>query len=266
MIAQRVTTALLLAPVAVLLTLKLPGFWFGVLLGCILTGAAWEWCRLRDAGLFQFGVAGAVLVILVLQGRHFESLLTWGIAGSALVWGYLAVRIVQGRLSAESLIPRSYALGIFLLCAAWSAMILLHGLPDGPLLTVALLCVVWTADTMAYLCGKAFGKRKLAPKISPGKTVEGMIGGMLGALLVLLAFGYWALQMRGVQLGIWTVCGGLAAVFSVAGDLYQSLLKRLAGVKDSGGLLPGHGGILDRIDGAIAALPVFVAGWFLLKQ
>ena len=265
MIARRVTTALLLAPVAVLLTLKLPGFWFGALLGCVLIGAAWEWCRLRGAGLFRFGGACVVLVALVLQGGYLESLWIWGIAGSALFWGYLAVRLVQNKLSAESLMLRSYALGIVLLCAAWSAMVLLHGLPDGPLMAVALLCVVWAADTMAYICGKALGKRKLAPQISPHKTVEGVVGGMLGALIVLLAFGYWALQMRGPQLGAWIMCGALAAVFSVAGDLYQSRLKRLAGVKDSGSLLPGHGGILDRIDGVIAALPVFVASWSLLK-
>lgn len=266
MIARRVITALLLAPVIVLLTLTLSEFWFGMLLGCILIGAAWEWHRLRGGSLLRFGAACAILVFMVFQGRMIESLLLWGTAGSALIWGYLTIRLVQNGLSNDRLVLRSYALGVALLCAAWSAMILLHGLPDiGPAAAVALLCVVWAADTGAFFSGRAFGKRKLAPDISPNKTVEGVVGGMLGALLVLLVFGYWVLQMRGMQLGIWTVCGILAAAFSVAGDLYQSRLKRISGVKDSGSLLPGHGGILDRIDGAIAALPIFVTSWFLLK-
>ena len=130
-------------------------------------------------------------------------------------------------------------------------------------MTIALLVVVWSADTFAYLAGRRFGKRKLAPSISPGKTIEGLAGGLIGAGLVALLAAIYALDLSPAQTLIWLLASLVAALFSVVGDLFESRLKRRAGVKDSGGLLPGHGGVLDRIDGLLAAAPVFATVWRL---
>ncbi len=127
-----------------------------------------------------------------------------------------------------------------------------------------MLLLVWLADTAAFFVGTAFGRTRLAPRISPGKTLEGALGG-LGAVLILALLGgifYW--RFDGLDLVLWLLLAALTAGFSVLGDLVESRAKRLAGVKDSGTLLPGHGGMMDRIDAFIAAAPVFALGWAVL--
>jgi len=125
------------------------------------------------------------------------------------------------------------------------------------------LLIVWGADTFAYFAGKQWGKRKLAPKISPGKSVEGASGGIIGVLIVAVISGmaYW--QFGAWELSVWLILCVITAVISIVGDLSESKLKRAAGVKDSGTLLPGHGGMLDRIDSMLAAAPVFTTGLIL---
>lgn len=118
------------------------------------------------------------------------------------------------------------------------------------------LALVWAADSAAYLVGRRFGRRKLCPQVSPGKTVEGLLGGLVGAALVGLIAGL-ALGLGGLRLAALVGLATACAAVSVVGDLAESLFKRRAGVKDSGDLLPGHGGVLDRIDALIAAAPLF---------
>ena len=125
------------------------------------------------------------------------------------------------------------------------------------------LGLVWAADTFAYFAGSRFGRRKLAPRISPGKTVEGAIGAFAGGALVAVAGG-WLLDQRGLALVLLVALAVLTLAASIIGDLVESLVKRQANVKDSGALFPGHGGLLDRLDSVFAAMPVFAAGKMLI--
>ena len=140
-------------------------------------------------------------------------------------------------------------LGISLLLATWIALIGLHKI--SPLLLLSVLATVWIADSAAYFAGKKFGKHKLAPEISPGKTWEGVMGALFAVTLYGLLLCHFQHLSRWLILGLW-----LIVILSVMGDLFESLLKRQSNVKDSSQLLPGHGGVLDRIDGLIPTLPL----------
>jgi phosphatidate cytidylyltransferase len=140
-------------------------------------------------------------------------------------------------------------LGLVLLLATWIALTGLQNI--SPWLLLGVLVTVWLADSAAYFSGKAFGRHKLAPEISPGKTWEGVAGAMLAVTIYGLALCHYLHYTRWLILGLW-----LIVVLSIMGDLFESLLKRQAGVKDSSHLLPGHGGVLDRIDGLISTLPL----------
>jgi phosphatidate cytidylyltransferase len=150
-------------------------------------------------------------------------------------------------------------LGLIVLIGAWVAIVQLQA--RSPWLLLAAMAIVWIADTAAYFAGRAFGRRKLAPSISPGKTWEGVYGALAAVAvyaLALVPFAHEAGYTREVSLAAvaaWVTIAVALAMLSVAGDLFESLLKRHAGVKDSGALLPGHGGILDRVDALLAAMP-----------
>ncbi|HIE53868.1 MAG TPA: phosphatidate cytidylyltransferase, partial [Chromatiaceae bacterium] len=155
--------------------------------------------------------------------------------------------------------PLRLLAGMLFLAGPWLALARLHAVPEvGPGLMMFLLVLVWIADSAAYFSGRALGRHKLAPAISPGKTVEGALGALASAVIP-AAFLVWA---GWVQAPAWMLV--LLCIFtvgvSIGGDLWESVLKRERGVKDSGNLLPGHGGVLDRIDSQIAASPFFVAG------
>ena len=151
-------------------------------------------------------------------------------------------------------------IGLFALVPAWLALSILHGMVDsGPWQVMFLLVLVWSADSGAYVAGRKFGAHKLALRISPGKTWEGVLGGMLFAVVPAVLAGLYWYEGTG-PLAVFLVVCLFTVAFSIVGDLLESLLKRQAHVKDSGRLLPGHGGILDRIDSLTAAAPVYVAG------
>ena len=281
----RIATGLILAAAAAVLTLWAPVWLFAVLVLAVMLAALVEWSRLRPTA-----VAGPPVVIVmplimsliiigaaILLFRAPQKLPLVCLAGG-LFWVYLAFELVKGIAAApgnESGIqptpsnnPGSMASlvsliqGGFIFLFAWCALLWMR-LEQGAAMTIALLVVVWSADTFAYLAGRRFGKRKLAPSISPGKTIEGLAGGLAGAGLVALLAAIYALDLSPAQTLIWLLASLVAALFSVVGDLFESRLKRRAGVKDSGGLLPGHGGVLDRIDGLLAAAPVFATVWRL---
>src|SRR5690606_18889100 len=154
--------------------------------------------------------------------------------------------------------------GTLAVVPAWCAMALLHASqPSGHRWLLVALAIVWAGDTGAYFVGRACGRRKLSPRISPNKTLEGMLGGMACALLAAAAFGWFA-GAAPAQQPLLLVAALATFLASVVGDLFESLLKRHVGVKDSGDLLPGHGGILDRIDSVLAALPAFAVAKFWL--
>ena len=124
--------------------------------------------------------------------------------------------------------------------------------------------LVWCADSGAYFVGRKFGKRKLAPRVSPNKSIEGLMGGLATSAVVAVAVGYYALPHELLPQLAFLVLSGVATLSSVLGDLFESMLKRRAGIKDSGTILPGHGGVLDRIDSLLSATPVFALGVWLL--
>jgi len=150
--------------------------------------------------------------------------------------------------------------GLLILFSTWVALVALHRSgAAGPGYVLLLLALVWAADTGAYFAGKRWGRRKLAPTISPGKTLEGVGGGFALAMVVVIA-GWFALSSNGSSFAPFLAIGVATIAFSVLGDLYESMLKRQRSLKDSGTLLPGHGGMLDRIDSLTAASPAFTFG------
>ena len=156
-------------------------------------------------------------------------------------------------------------IGWIILIPTWLALVELRTF--GPGLLLGLLAVVWIADTAAYFAGRKFGRHKLAPAISPGKTWEGVAGAFLGVTLYGLAWGMWDGSAVLFNSGLWQgmLLLWLLTLFSILGDLFESWMKRVAGLKDSGRILPGHGGVLDRIDALTAAMPLAAFGLLLIR-
>ena len=276
-VKTRVLTGLALAAAVAAVTLLAPAGLFAALVLAAAVAALLEWNRLqpgRPAGAVAVAVAAAVRVAAAAVLFFAPQKLATACLAGALLWVWLAVDLFRRRAgpavataaaaddarhshSDGDSALRHLAQGAAVLWLAWCAAVWLR-VEHGAGVALGALAVVWAADSGAYFAGKRFGKRRLAPAISPGKTVAGLVGGLAAALTVaaLLAWAADAAHTRW-----WLVAALAAALFSVVGDLYESSLKRRAGVKDSGGLLPGHGGILDRIDGLVAALPPFAVVW-----
>jgi phosphatidate cytidylyltransferase len=274
MLGQRVVTAIVLLALF-LPTLFITSPWPFILLTLVLISAGgWEWSRLNGAPGGMALLAGALVAggcgLVMAQGwRVGEVPALWWSA--ALVWVAGGAFVLRRGPAGWPTLPGAlrWALGLVLLWLAWNA--LAHARIVGVNFLLSVLAIVWVADIAAYFGGRAFGKRKLAPTISPGKSWEGVWSGMLGALLLaalwLLAEERAAagspslfkllLQRFGV-VGLMLGVAALAAM-SVVGDLFESLVKRAAGAKDSSRLLPGHGGVLDRVDALLPVLPIALA-------
>ena len=262
-LCRRTVTALLLAPLAIGAVLWLPTDAFAVFFGGVVLAGAWEWCGL--AGLPRLGHRAVYVAVLALSmlglwltpvGRQWLVIIAvawWAVQAVAI----LRVRSIKPRLGPDFLL---LALGLLVLVAPWAALVNLHQQgPRGPWLVLFLVLMIWTADIAAYFVGRRFGRVKLAPAVSPGKTREGVYGALAGACLGGLLLGWvQSLGAQGTLLAA-LVCA-VTVLLSVVGDLYESLLKRRRGLKDSSNLLPGHGGLLDRIDSVTAAAPVFALG------
>jgi phosphatidate cytidylyltransferase len=266
----RVLTAGILAPLVMAAVLLLPTAWFAGLMASFVALAAWEW-----SGLAGFGKAGAragyvllaLLCLLLLWDLAPRTLDAFLLACAALWWLVLLVRL--GLIDRIDPAPRTepslLLLGLLVLLAPWLALVHLHRLPgDGPFLALSLLMLIWIADTAAYFSGRRFGRAKLSALLSPGKTRVGVYAGIVAAAawgwLLALALGLAALQT-----GLLMLICVVTAMMSVVGDLFESLLKRRRGIKDAGSLLPGHGGMLDRIDSMTAAAPIFALGLIWLS-
>jgi phosphatidate cytidylyltransferase len=287
MLGQRIVTAV------VLLALLVPAMWaetawpFAALTMLLVAAAGWEWARLNGSGSAAALGSGGLLVVvctatgpMALQGQVPAG---WWV-GASVLWMVGGVWALWQGVEAWRRRPHglTWPLGMLALWVAWMALVSAQARSLAFLLSV--LCLVWVADVAAYFGGRAWGRRKLAPSISPGKSWEGVWSGVVGVLL--LSWGWVALESAGALQGVmqggslnsfsqapapwgaslfaqlfgrygvaWGVCLLiLLAGMSVVGDLFESLVKRAAGAKDSSRLLPGHGGVLDRID---ALLPVF---------
>jgi phosphatidate cytidylyltransferase len=259
MLKQRVMTALVLIPLLIVALFVLPRDAGAIAIGLLFLGGAVEWGGFFGDGshlqrsVFTLVVLGVLAVVFMLAADHgFLRLLT-GLA--MLMW--VAALILVVRYPLQIARPVTAATGVAVLVCAGASLMRLHlDWQRGPELLLFLFILVWAADIGAYFTGRTFGRVKLAPAVSPGKTWEGVAGGMLLALLAALAGSYWF----GFGAGWFLPLCVVAAVISVVGDLTVSIFKRNAGLKDSGRIFPGHGGILDRVDSITAAGPVFVFG------
>jgi phosphatidate cytidylyltransferase len=276
----RIIAALVMLPVAVAAVLMLPSNLLAAGIGALMMVGLWEWSFLAGLhGLVSratYLVANALLLAALAWGAGPELAPLKLVALLGVLWWLLVPLWLMHFEFAREDRPLARALKLFAGSAgvvpAWAAIYWLHhgaaGLghaPDkGPAWTMFVLLVIWAADTGAYFAGSRWGRRKLAPRISPGKSWEGLFGGIALAMLVSVA----AMPVLGLawpKLPQMLMLVVVTVLFSVAGDLFESLVKRHAGAKDSSDLIPGHGGVLDRIDSLLAALPVFVLGKIWLE-
>lgn len=275
MLKQRLMTAAVLIPLFVWGVIALSTTYISILFAVLVTVGAVEWMRLMGTpatiGKYQF--IALVWVLMVVAGWASQSTaLFYLLLAAAVLWWCYAIRLLQRYsthvLNAEvagenSLFPLAAlpAIGVVLLVPTWISLVMLHQI--SPYWLLFLMVLVWGADSGAYFAGRAFGKRKLAPQVSPGKSWEG-VAGALATTLVIALIGGVLLEVSGAALFGLVLLALVTVAFSIVGDLMESLMKRRVGVKDSGTLLPGHGGVLDRIDSLTAAGPVFTLGVSLL--
>lgn len=250
MLKARVITALFLVAGFLAILFLLPGRAAGVVFALLAALAGWEWAGLMQAaasrrivyGLLVFGLC---LLFWTSPAQGFP--LLWGL--SAGFWLLFVPLWMKRRWSTACATA-----GLVVLLPTWAALVALHA--RGPELLLATMALVWVADIAAYFTGRAFGRRKLAPMISPGKTWEGAAGAVVAVLVYGFAVAPFLPQLAGIAPLVFAGILLVLTALSIFGDLFESLAKRQAGVKDSSQLLPGHGGILDRIDSQTSTLPL----------
>ena len=267
MLKQRIITALILLPIALGGFFLLDGSDFALFIGLVVSLGAWEWARL--AGLVSQVVRvayAAVIAGLLMLLYLMPDLEPWILGASVLWWGVATWLVMTYPRSSElwASVACRLLIGALILLPAWQGLMVLKRAEMGNWLILAVMVLVWSADIGAYFSGRAFGKRKLAPEVSPGKSWEGVYGGLALSLVSTLCGGLsrdWGVG----QLILALLGAALIVMGSVVGDLTESMFKRRSGIKDSSNLLPGHGGILDRIDSLTAAIPLFaVLHWGLM--
>ncbi len=267
MLKQRIATALILIPLVIWGIFSLSDTGFAALLGGFVMLGAWEWtriCEIKNTVLriiyllvfsccmyFLWKSNDPDLIRLVLQLS-----ITWWVVAIWLLLAYSRGRdVLRGQRIIKALT------GFVLLLPAFAALVSLRSDSDfGPAYVMLLLLLIWTADSAAYFSGRKFGRNKLLPKVSPGKSWEGVFGALIASILlaVVAAFYFELPLLNFVFLSI------VITAISIVGDLTESLFKRQVNIKDSGVLLPGHGGMLDRIDSLTSAAPFFLAGMLLI--
>ena len=262
MLKQRIITAAILAAIFFAALFGLPSRWFALFALLLLAGAGYEWAKLAGMAAGAAASFAALLGAIALALSYAVPGAADGLPSATVVIGVCAVAAVFWVFFAAAWIRNGWPtqnkalmlpLGAVLLEAVWLAIVSLQA--RSPWLLLGVMMIVWLADTGAYFAGRKFGRRKLAPLVSPGKSWEGVIGGLIcvGTYAAIVVAANADLRARAVVV---FVCALLLAGISVVGDLYESWLKRQAGVKDSGSLLPGHGGVLDRIDALLPVLPL----------
>ncbi len=273
MLKQRLLTAVALGGFMVWAIINFSTPQLSLLLGGFTVVGAWEWSRLIaiksiTKRILYTAVIAVLLAVLHLFYEqlsliHFALLLiscVWWLIGASWVFRYKGQSGLSDKETHVGML-----VGIVLLLPTWSALTQIHYYPEnGPFLLLFLMVLIACADSGAYFSGRALGKNKLAPLVSPGKTIEGVIGGLVLSLIVAVI---GVLMFDIPQLGIVSLLLIVLVVvpFSVVGDLLESLYKRRVGIKDSGIIFPGHGGVLDRIDSLTAAAPIFALGLIITE-
>jgi len=281
MLKLRILTAIILIPLVFIGIYFTNLQQFSYLMALIVLGCAWEWARLiklsRVASFLFLACLAGIFYNLMLVLAPYPVLATNLLAGAVGLWCLYTIWLFiyqKGYVVKPAPLWLSVVMGFLTLTPFWLAMVLLKEkqilLGGHPILL--LLFIIWSADTGAYFVGRRFGKHKLAVNISPGKSIEGAAGGLLLSCIVIVslvnfvpAFSQVA-ALSGLR-GMNTLLSytAIIAILSVIGDLFESMIKRQAGVKDSGRLLPGHGGLLDRLDSLVATAPLFALGYGFLN-
>jgi len=287
MLLQRIITGLILAAMSLAAVFYLEIEQFALFVGVLVTLSAWEWSRLANCekrwqqflyagfvGLFPF-LAMGFLAILTLSTNELVQTISFFTAeflfilslfflvASPLMWTLALIKLVRYQHEKNPQLGFKCFLGLWFLTAALIALVFLKEMGIEWLL--CLFGLVWIADIGAFFVGRAFGKHKLADKISPGKTLEGALGAIIFGGAFALGFALWKTDEI-MSILVFVGLGIVTVIFSIVGDLLESLFKRQKNMKDSSQLLPGHGGFLDRLDSIIAAAPIFFVGLSLLKE
>jgi phosphatidate cytidylyltransferase len=278
MLKQRILTALILAPLALFAILFLPLFSFEIAIAMVMALGAWEWANMSGynslpAKSFYTALITACCLLLMyllpVEMIWYQGQLNGlyrGILSVAALWWFVSLLMIIAYPKFSTVWRTNKVIrglfGVLTLIPTWVAVISLRtSLYEvdpfyGASLIFYVLGIVWAADIGAFFIGVKFGRHKLRPLVSPGKTFEGLMGGV-GAATAIIAFAAFHYQVDPTRIWLHILIGGLTVGVSALGDLNESMFKRCAGIKDSGNLLPGHGGILDRIDSLTAAFPVF---------
>ncbi len=279
MLKQRVITAIILTAVFLAALFGLSLTYFTLFMGAVVLIGAWEWANLSSCAalwlrsLYVIFIAGILMFtcwaigFCTAEQQGFNLAVVKSLLIVAVAWWALALLLVQGYPSSAILWGHPalrLLMGVLVLVPTWLALVYVRFQPQGAWLVVMIAGIVAAADTGGYFTGRKFGKRKLAPSVSPGKTLEGFAGGVISNLVLAALVAY----ISGSNFLLLLAIVLPTSLFSVLGDLLESMVKRHAGVKDSGVILPGHGGILDRVDSITAAAPVFAlallaSGWVL---
>ena len=266
---ERIITALVLVAVVLSCMFATPSKYPMLVLMIIAAGVAgYEWfklmpCSADHVNKINAGCFGFVTALLSGCALYFSdlALLLW--SASILTW-ILSIYWVKAYPQYDGWYNSSLTIiGVVLISAAVTAIFEVWG--SSPWWLMYLFLLVWGADSGAYFVGRKFGKRKLAPNVSPNKSIEGLIGGIVTVAIVIIAVQSVYLHLTFTQHILFLILSIITVFSSVLGDLFESMIKRRAGIKDSGRILPGHGGVLDRIDSLLAAAPVFAAGMYVLK-
>lgn len=261
MLAKRILTALILAPVVVLATLFLSTPWFSLAVGLMTIVASWEYCKLIKLGSF----ANKSFYIIVILASSFLVAISHSMLAPTLyatsAWWLAALFLVMNYPKSSGFLKNNMAIGLinglFLFIPMATSLTILHSQERS--FVLLLLLFIWAADSGAYFSGMRFGSKKLCPQVSPNKTFEGVYGGMFFAQVVAIGYVISTIQSpTSKDFFVFCFLALVVTLFSILGDLFESVLKRINNQKDSGNILPGHGGLLDRIDGLTASAPIFL--------
>lgn len=267
MLKNRIVTALILAPSIIAAVYFLDPIGFAALWGITLLVASWEWSHLAGltSPLYRLGFVAVLMTAQLTGSLWVPYTLDW-LYWPVVAWWFIfatALRLAADRLLAVQFpVAIKLIAGFLVLLTSWILMVWLR-IHFGYEQVIYLLVMIWVADITAYFVGKRWGHTKLLAQISPGKTVEGVYGALLATSALAIGVGFWA-GLEPIQIADFVFLSVITVGVSICGDLFESFVKRLRGVKDSSGILPGHGGVLDRNDSLIAGVSVFYAGSILL--
>ncbi|MFL1467521.1 phosphatidate cytidylyltransferase [Marinobacter sp. HN1S83] len=264
MLKTRIITALILAPIAIGGIFFLPPLGFALFTGAIITIGAWEWANMSGMTSQLARVVYAAVAAAVMYGLLNVSAVA--VLWLAVIWWFICFLMVRSYPAGSERwggLPVRAVMGLLVLVPAWVGLNHLRtgsfqfgDVANNLLVILFVFCVVWVADIGAYFAGRAFGKAKLAPRVSPGKSWAGVWGGLVAVAVFAVIVSQLASAPMDQTL-LLVIASLVTGLVSVLGDLLESMLKRFRGIKDSSQLLPGHGGIMDRIDSLTAAIPVF---------